>query len=395
LFGLTFFIAFRSKETGIILGLLIPGFFIDTGEELTLRRFLIKLGIILSGCFLGILVFMVLNGVFLKAPFFGLHPSDIRELIEFNTAVRVNQQDSTDNYLYYIASNSMFLLSLVWIIKSDDGFKRSDRWLWFSVLGIIPFLNLTNVNGGWRIVPHYLTPAIAILSILAPQVIQFDDSLSTRLKNSHGTIVIAASLLASGIVTSILATLIAGQAGWEFYYVVAGVLSPIALCILIFLLCFKKSNILNVIAIVACIGALTLPKATYNVFTTVATKPQPYSRFLPFIEFREAVTCTTDNVLISGTIYRKEGLLSRDAVSSWWMFNLFFRCHMTGRQFSYSLSHEDLSKDLASKSYRYIFLHDSDYQYLIDQKDRSHNIMDRYIIKADKSQQYYLLTINQ
>jgi hypothetical protein len=395
LFGLILVLSFKSKETGIIMGLLIPGFFIDAEERLTKRGVFVKLGLILLGCLLGILIFMLHNSIFLKDILFGLRLSDIIELIEFNSNQRVNQQDVKNNYLNYIASNSMFLLSLVSIIKSDDYFKLSNRWLWFSILGIIPFLDLTIANGGWQIVPRYLTPVVAILSILAPQIIQLENSLPTQRRNIYLAFTIVGSLLISGVVTGVLYIFIAQRAGWGFEYFAVGVLSPIVLCFLIFWLCFKKrNNILSIAIIVICIGILTLPIAAHRVYKVLSNQPQPYSRFLPFTEFKSVATCNTGNILISGTIYQNHKVLSRNKSSSRWMYDLFFYCHMTHNQFDYSEIHEDIFSHLLNKKYQYVFLDDTDYHYLVSQKSQSQEIFDRYRVEVDESQRYYLLIIN-
>ena len=394
LLGFIIFLSFKSKETGIILCLLIPSFFIDSGEPLTKRDILIKVGLIVSGCLLGFTLFILLNAIFLKDFLFGLRYSDLRELIGFNTNQMVNQQVITDNYLNYIAPSCMFLLSLIWVIKADDHFKLSNRWLWFSVLGIIPFLDLTCVNGGWPIVIRYLTPAVAILSILAPQIIQIENPFAAPRKNIYLLFIIAGSLIISAIIVGVLYLFVARRAGWGFTYFIVGVLSPIVVCILLFWLCFKRrNNIFSLVIIVTCIGALTAPMAAKNVLEIVSSRTKQDSRFLPFAEFKNGVVCSTGKILISGTIYQNYNILSRGVSSSQWMYDLYFRCHISGDQFDYGQTQEEIFKDLLLNSYDYVFLDDSDYHYLLNQKNQSQEIFNRYLVEVDSNHQFYLLSI--
>jgi hypothetical protein len=387
LFGLILFLSIKSKETGITLCLLIPSFFIDSGKQSTKKDILGQLSLILMGGLIGIILFMILNGIFLGDAFFGLRTTDFRTLIEFNTNQDLFPQDINNNYLYFVSPNIAFLLSLVWIIQSEDYFKSGIRWLWFLVLGIIIFLDLTLINGGWQLIPRYLTPAYAILSITAAQILQLDYPHPEQGKIKYLPYIIIGSLLISGTITIPLSHLIAKHAGWGFDFFAIGILSPIIFCLLLFQLCFRRKNsIFSLILMATCIGALILPRATYNMFLVLSGQTKQESRFLPFIEFKDVVTCEPDKrIFISGTFLQNDRMLSRDSSSSQWMYDLYFRCHTPEKHFYYGNSQEEIYNNLLMNTYDYVFLHGSDYYYIEDQVTQGQEILNRYLVLHGES----------
>lgn len=397
LFGLILVLAFRSKETGITLCLLIPGFFLAKENNPTSKEFFRQSGLMLIGCLLGILLFMLLNGLILKDVLFGLRLSDIREVFEFNTNQRVNPQNINNNYLYYITPNLIFLLSFVWIIKSDDKDKLINRWLLLIVLGIILFLNLTNINGGFNFVHRYLTPAFAIVSIMAAQVLQIEHTPLSHQKNNHLLPIVGGALLLSGIITSLISHSVAKSAGWRFEYFVEGVLSPVVFCILVYWMIFwRKYSVFSLLIIATCIGTLTLPIAIKNVYSKVRSDQTiKDKRFLPFAEFKNEITCDSENrILISGTIFQEHAFLGRDISSSQYMYDLFFGCHTPIEQFYYEKSQETIYQYLFANIYNYVFLDDTDYDFISNQSNQVFEILNRYSIIPSKDREYYLLKIN-
>ena len=258
------------------------------------------------------------------------------------------------------------------------------------VLGLIVFLNITTISGGYISVPRYLTSGIAVLSVLAPQIIQPDNSLPQQHRYRYLAGIIFIAILVTGVVSVLLYFFVAKPEGWGLTYLTAGVMAPILLCLLIFWVCFRKEkNLLYLTILLISITMLTLPPAVTRVYMRVINQPDPYSRFTPLITFKKEVSCTTGNVLISGSINQDQNQLSRDVRSSQWMYNLFFRCHMTIDQFHFSENREGILSRLSDETFHYVFINSSDYDFLIDRMDNQ--ILNGYEISPSTNHQYYLL----
>ena len=389
LFGLVLFLSYKTKETGLLLGVLIPGFLIS--EEKILRRRIIirQLLLILAGVGIGLVLFVILNGLLIKDAFFGFSLSDIRAWLgqnELSTYVR-----TTDNYLDVVGLSAPFILALVWALKPDQRFTVNDRLLWLLSIGFIIFLNLTLIKANYNVIPRYVLPVYVVISILAPQAVRTDFIGSSWKERLRMGVIILGSFLIAGLGALTVYYLLARPANWEIKDYLKGIIGPIALLILIAWLVFSKRNTnVSLVVVMIGIGALTLPFAAVYI-NSVYKGNQVYQsngRFQPFAEFSNIVTCNPGKILISGSIYETGGKLGRDRSSSWWMYDLYYRCHTQQDQVIFSNSPLKALND----SYQYVFLDVSDYRTLKSNAGAFQEATSLYSINPDSTQTTILLS---
>jgi hypothetical protein len=396
LFGFILSLAFKSKETGLILGILIPGFLLDFEPPSHIKDIFKKLGVIFIGVLIGALLFIFLNNILLGDAFFGLRASDINEYIGFNTRNSLGGQNLINNYLGFVFPNSMFFISLIYFLRSDSQAIRKTKWIWLMAMGIVAFLNLTLINGELDTVyPRYLTPAIAVLAILSPQILSLGiDNFTLNKKTNFYAILGGLILGLTG--TFLLYFFVGKKLHWTFEHLMYGVLIPLVSCILLVWIVFnRKINFYYLFILAALIGTITIPNAVHNLYQLTSNDSQQESRFLPFQPFSQMINCDADKILVSGSIHLRKDLFARDVFSAKWMYNLYFRCHKTNDDFTYENDQDKLYKDLLMNEYDYVFLDKKDIDFLLNQASKSQDIFSKYTLLRDTSGIYYLLSSYQ
>lgn len=386
-FGMVMFLAIKAKETGALLSVLIPGFFIENGGFVNTKAFRERIIFLLLGFCCGIVLFVFLNLIFLKAPLFGLQLSDIQSLLAFNTKQGEVKQDIENNFLSYMAPSGVFIISVLAV--ADSGRRIAYKWIWLLILLIICFLNVSTINGGWQIVPRYATPAIALLALIAPQIIAYEDAVPSP-TDRRQIYLLWISIPLAAIAAALMYRLIAKPAGLNYEYFFSGVVAPTIICLILGATLLKRSqHFLPKMILAILIYLLTLPTIFDGVLFIASKKSERLNRFAPFLEFKESIQCGNGRILISGTIYQQYKMLSRDASSSLWMFDLFFRCHSNASQFDYANNKFDLEKLLSENSYQYVFFEKKDIdtvEYVLSKNNKN------YELKKDNNRVFYLLS---
>jgi hypothetical protein len=389
LFGLLLLLALRTKETGVILLVLVPGLL---GSEAgpVLRR----LKWMAAGFLSGLLLMAVLNGLILGDPWFGLRVSEYRTLVAFQTDPGFKR--TSYNYLALLGSTSgllaPFLLSLVWALGPDGRSRSAERRLWLLPLSLIILLNLTLIGAAWDVVIRYPLPLLGVVAILAPQAIEPYFAVLESKGRLITALLVTGCLIAAEAVVLLLNALVAEPTGWGFRDFLEGVTTPIAICVLLGWLAFPgKKSTLSAAVILFSIGLITVPAGIQNVRAVLSSQLNADSRrrFAPFELFADQVNCTSGRVLVSQSIMDRERLLSRDQQSSQWMFNLYYGCSMEQEAFTYSAS----ALDVLADRYQYAFLHERDMKKLLANSITAGQLAQRYEVVHDASRPFYLLVL--
>lgn len=396
IFGMILVFSFKAKETGLFLGLLIPGFFVDSEERHPIKNTLRKIGWLAAGILLGILAFIFLDWVFLKDALFGLKPSDVNGFVGLFKENALQGEIPTANYLGYLFSSSVFIISLVYFLRSDPQTILKTRWIWLLAIGVIIFLDLSQIHGNLdTIYPRYLTPVVAFLSILSPQILSCDTSEVSRRGKIWNTLKPAGSLILGAVVTFILYFFVERYIHWTFEYLLSVILIPLASCLLLLAgVFFRSKNSLYQLVMAFLIGIAVIPGAVHNLYKVPSNNIQVGSRFSPLESFKGSIDCGVDNILFSRSIHSRNDLFARDLSSSVSMYNLYYGCHKTENDLSFEEQQANLYNDLSMNSYNYVFLDSSDIDFLLKQPDKSKDIFSRYHISSDKKNNYYLLSLN-
>jgi len=405
LYGLVFFMAVRSKETGLILVFLVPGFLLQN-ELLTvdhsfsalatqrwkafLRQAFPRLGVVLAGFIFGIGLFIFLNAWVLKSPWFGWRPADFLTLFAFNTREADAVRDA-QNFFVPFGSSVPFIMAIIAIFKFRNIPRSYFRILYLLPLGLVIFLNFTLIRGAWDVVVRYIIPGLAVTSILAPLSISEDiDKISSSQPYTKWVYVLGSFSL-SLIISFLLYRIAARGTDWEWNNFANAIIGPMALCIWIaWAILSKSGSRFSLIFSLVCIGMMTLPSffhSTYTIYTGAA-RVASVNRFKPFAVFQNDIkVCPTGKVFISTTIHYSDESrpLSRDALSSLWMFDLYFRCHSNLEQFEFSKP----GPETLEVGYQYLFLHrrDLDNSTIV----LTPEVQRDYILAAESEQKIFLL----
>jgi hypothetical protein len=393
LFGLLLVLAYRSKETGLMLIVLVPGFLLsETGPGG--RANLSRLKWIAAGVLAGLIFLAILNGIVLKDPWFGLRPSEYGALIDFNTNVGFPR--TSGDYLGLVGSTGSllapFLLALVWVFGRDGRDRPEGRWVWLVGVSLIIFLDLTLIRGSWDVINRYLLPVLPVIAVVAAQSIQPHlEGLASRGRFLAPALGLG-SLLVVPAAVFLLYSALGRPAGWDFRDFLDGVVVPIALCLLLGWLAFwTKRNLLSAVVVILCAGAITVPAGIQNARYVLSSQlsRDSLNRYIPFELFKDQVACLPGRILISESIFARERTLSRDQQSSRWMFNLYFGCNLDQAAFTFSPS----ALDVLTARYQYAFLDEHDMDNLLGTSGTAEQLAAAYRVLSDEHQRFYLLIL--
>ncbi|NJN98120.1 MAG: hypothetical protein HC875_30570 [Anaerolineales bacterium] len=145
--GVVLFMALKSKETSICLGILLLGLgFVD--GKFNSSQFFKDIGFVAAGIAVSIVIFMVLNHFILGEMWFGWRPSDFTTLLSFN--LRTNYARPESSWYDYVLTTSLlapFFLYLVNFARSVDNSPFSIKVIWLLPLVIILFLSISMIKG--------------------------------------------------------------------------------------------------------------------------------------------------------------------------------------------------------------------------------------------------------
>ncbi len=176
LFGLLFFLSFRTKETTLALAVLFIGFLFDADGKVNWGLFLKRLEFVLLGVLAGIVLFIILNGIFLKDPWFGLR---LKEYFKFkSTYVDTNiaeESKTIANWFTDYLFNGALYLFLAYILSGARVVDKQDvplRIPWLVPLAFVFILSAIIGFSKWGVVERHIFPALPLICAFAPQLMQ-------------------------------------------------------------------------------------------------------------------------------------------------------------------------------------------------------------------------------
>ena len=176
LFGFFFFLAFRTKETTLALAALLVGLVFNEEGKTDLRLFLRRMVYVLGGVLAGIILFAILNGIFLKDPWFGLRLSEYFKFKATYVDNNIAEESKTianwlTDYLFH-GSLYIFLAYILSGVRVVDKQKISLRIPWLVPLAFVFILSAIIGFSKWGVVERHIFPALPLICAFAPQLIQ-------------------------------------------------------------------------------------------------------------------------------------------------------------------------------------------------------------------------------
>ena len=197
LLGLSFFLAFRSKETTLAGAVLFAGFLFGEGGRIDWRLFLRRMLYVLIGALAGILLFAVLNGIFLKDAWFGLRPSDYFSFTK--SYVEGNIEEESKNLVNWFTDylfESILYIFVAYLLSGArrlGSLSRQERIPWLVPLAFVAILSAIIGFSKWGVVPRHIFPVLPLIAAFAPQLILHD-----KLEKKKDLLWLGISLLLTG-----------------------------------------------------------------------------------------------------------------------------------------------------------------------------------------------------
>jgi hypothetical protein len=395
LLGVVLLLSLKTKETLIVTGVLFFGFGFTSQGDYHLAKLVRAALRIAAGAGIGIIIFIMLNTLVLKEPFFGLLPAHFSAFAnELRTTTGLNPEIG-DWYTAYLLPTLpvAFLLFLASGLKSSERFPPEIRITWLIPLMLILFLSFSMIKGDWGIRARHLFPILPFFSVLAPQFLDFTLPANRRewiwfgLYAGMGVALIALVHFGSkrlvysmeGDITSFLAY----------------VLFPIVFSLLLALLMLiKRYSVHTYILPVICIGLLLYPSIHSNIKSIFVARPVAISfqqRVYPLAAFSEHIQPSAEmRMLVSWNCAAAMGNpdLEQDIMLS--LFNLYFDTNTERDNFHLvELDQKNLPTHW-QQEFTYLLLTAWDWD-LIQEQLSIDTIEQRYIVYSEPGEYFWLL----
>ncbi len=392
--GFAFFMAFKTKETTLPVGVVFLGLGLLNGNRIDLRGFWRNFRFVLAGLAVGVVFIIMLNAINLGDPLFGFKSSNVQTL----SSSLVSEADKgSDNWYTSFILPQMALLFLLFIASAFKSFARLDfeyKLLWFIPLALVVLLSLSEARGGLGIRDRYMLPALPVFCLLAPQFLDFEIPLSVREKLKFAVYLLAGVvvfyLLHEGVVAL---SVYVGQNYQDFVFIV---IYPIVLSILLVVIFFfnRYSTGRCLIPLLCILGLIFQP--TYqnlkNLFVVRPVEQQFVNNYYPFSTFAGQIQFSVPmKMYVSNDIPPRLGMLSLNVDELLSMFNVYFDANAVRRNFVYSKASRPISTDITGQKFDYVLLTAQDWTDIEANPDDLAKIKNAYQVVPESTGRLILL----
>lgn len=333
--GVVLFWAFKSKETGAALVVLVPGLLCFPKGEFRWQVVIHRLAVLGAGVLAGLALIILLDTFSLHNPFFSIRPASWVAWLTFNQGAMYPV--SATNYFSYLATTPLLTCALLalfgfFALENNGGFKPGERMLWLLPLGILFLLTLVPFNDYDR----YLIPLSPVLAVLAGAF--FLSLEEDHKKESLFFWLVAALALGLTLLNPEVHLLPRLGAHYTVQTVSTTFLVPMAALVLIaaWVLIRRPEKVIPALILfsIAFIPLASPIAQSVQTMTSGAVRDAFWVRFDPFIQFQDQIEPTADmTMFVSTDINAREGTAGRDADSMSWMMNLYFRTNTQPEQY--------------------------------------------------------------
>jgi hypothetical protein len=399
LIGFIFLLAFKTKESTLAAGVVLVGLGFKDGVLFDIGFFARNLLKVIIGFIAGMAFFILISGVILGDPWFGLTRSSLQgfyySYIETGQFLVLPNNWYTDFILPILPL--AFLLYLVSGMKTDRQITPALRLIWLIPLVLVVGLVMTMLKSNWGVFPRYFYPALPVLAILAPQFLRYElpaekkDRL--RLTIGLGALLLVLAILGAGGI------FLAYRSGFEYGPFLSSIVYPIAFSLILgtVLLIDRFTTRTVWIPVVAILAMLIQPIGS-NFYSVVIQRPNQIrvqERFYPFSTFEGQIKVSPDmKMYVSSAIPEKLNMLDRDRNALMSIFNIHFRAGVENSAFTYSQSQSTILDDLVTNQFDYVLLTDQDWQAISTSETYTLMLGQNYTAVHDQRQSLVLLRRN-
>jgi len=182
LFGFLFYAALRTKETSIILLILLPGLLWDRGSQTRLRGSIKSLAGVAAGFLLGAGLHILANALLLGDALFGFRLSDYRQFLAIwsDTIGSAAKAGSSFEALVLAENGLFFVLYFAAGVLRSGKKTMHEALLWVYPLALVVMLIVFSTRTAWQIVPRGFLPGLGVMCVLGAQILPGRDKETGR-----------------------------------------------------------------------------------------------------------------------------------------------------------------------------------------------------------------------
>jgi len=405
LLGLLFFLAFKTKETTLIAGLLVFGLGYGPQPGFQFSQLLKRLPSFALGALLGLVFFMLLSGIFLGDLFFGMRPAEIRAfaLTYVQGAADAPPLPGSDTwYNGYFFSVLLFPFVLYLLSGArcalDERLGGGQRLVWLLPLALILFVSLT-IGNQWGFLPRFIFPSLPLIAMLGPQFLElkFPSQPKNFLLSLGGLALLLAALV--GLHLALRTNLL--ERGQDIGVFLATILNPIFLTLILGMSFFKQRlNLgLSLIVLTLSLGILSAPLGSNlrEMLQHQSNAHQTQRLFHPFAAFAEDIAYEEDmRFYASQNVWVEMGItqFGKDSNEVASLFNLYFDARSNKDQYTLSTDPLQILAQAQTADYSYILLSSLDWQTFTAQPATQTQWLEKYQTILDPLHGLVLLKYN-
>jgi hypothetical protein len=381
LFGFICWIGLNAKELAIVLVVLLPGIInVSCVGKNSFRSVIWRLSKIAGGTLISILLFIVLDTIFLKQPFFHWQFENWKIWLGFNE----NQNNSWSqwNYLSYLSSTSllpMFSLAffnLIWLRRRNKvDFPTSLIWM------ILPIVLIINTLIKFQVYDRYTIPLYLPLVTLAGQgwlLIEDFNKIKVKIISiTMGTLTVFYFGLSKFIIPYLVKK--AGNLDDAF----SGIYLPfIFFEFMILIIWIKRPAFFRKYIIIIFMG-LSIVASFYiniNAWKNQTSLERKNKHFAALMVFNHDLAVSNNSlILISPSLSEKYSMFYPTIKPTTWMINVYFRTNLQTDQIKINIPN---GQNISKANYDYIFLSSDDWNNL--ETNLPNEILDHYSLNIKK-----------
>jgi hypothetical protein len=373
--GFILFLAFKTKETTLPMGILLLGLLIDNNNAFNWKMLMRRLGYVFIGVCVSVLFFTLLNWVFLGDPLFGLRLIDFSKFMSTYIPATLQEQkySGTGNWFTSHMFNDLWIPFTLYLISGTkpafgSNFNRGIRLIWLVPL-LAVIVVIASVGNLYGYMQRFVYPAIPIICFLGPQFLNLDLRRKNVQRQRNATIVVFIVGLLTMIAIRIFMRQIFLSMGWDVAIFMSAVFIPVLFsAILAFVFLWKKIPITVSYFISVLIIAITIIPISHNIKQIVIAQPNRIfsgKLFYPFSVFSDQIQFNSDmEIYISPAVWREmeTSYFLKDRIEISSLFNVFFDTSSTKQNFIVPEESSDIPDDLLNSNFTYVLISAGDWQ---------------------------------
>ena len=404
LLGTLLFLAFKTKETTLPVGVLLLGLGWVDDKNFDLRAFLWNVLWVVCGVLAGMVVFGVLSWIFLGDPFFGLRISEWQEFLStyavyssrvletLNSLGDGNLADWYQGY-WFEATLLPFVLYLISgvTLPREESFGRKVLWLVPLMYAALMIVSINN-RLGYEI--RFGLPVMPVLAILAPQFI--DLGWPERKAQQKRLLLFAALGIAIAVGIRVWLRIVIPPQNLDLGSVVTLMYYPLLITLLFAVLfLFRKNLYANLATYLIVLSLMAAPVASNlrQMFVFRENQVAFTQVTSPFSEFEGRIVSDPDMRLYAtyAVFDQYSPKIGKNIDELVALFNVYFDASTTRENFTYVESPADINRDILDDSFDYALLTMNDWIGMQDDAEANAQVRDQYEMVVGEGGDFVLL----